>query len=228
MATRHPHNPNLTLVEGTEWNGLPLLPKHSPYIEQYLERILETMKKAVDRYRRTTAIRFDLRIPVDFPEPDSSVISSFFESLQAKINAHQLRKARQGQRVHSCELRYVWAREQNISRHRHYHCCILLNGDAYRYLGAFGCNGHPEEEVRIAAENMSGRIRSAWCSALRLPWGAGQWLVHFPTNGTYYIDANSVTIFDRYVDLFRRLSYFAKAETKRYGDGSNSFGCSRR
>ncbi|WP_369798860.1 inovirus-type Gp2 protein [Alcanivorax sp. HI0033] len=30
------------------------------------------------------------------------------------------------------------------------------------------------------------------------------------------------------MDLFRRLSYFAKAETKRYGDGSNSFGCSRR
>ena len=228
MAKRHPRNPNLTLVEDTEWNGLPLLPKHSPYIEQYLERTLETMKKAVDRYRRTTAIRFDLRIPADSPEPGSSVISSFFESLQAKINAHQLRKTRQGQRVHSCEIRYVWVREQSGSHHRHYHCCILLNGDAYRYLGAFSPKGYLEEVERMAAENMAGRIRSAWCSALRLSWAEGQGLVHFPANGTYRIDVNSMTMFDRYVDLFRRLSYFAKADTKRYGDGSNSFGSSHR
>ncbi|MCG8391801.1 MAG: inovirus Gp2 family protein [Pseudomonadales bacterium] len=228
MKHRHPHNPNLTLIEGTEWNGLPLLPKHSPYIEPYLERTLETMKRAVDRYRRTTAIRFDLRIPADALEPDSNVISRFFESLQAKVNAHQLRKARQGQRVRSCELRYVWVREQNSSHHRHYHCCILLNGDAYRYLGAFSRNDDREEGKMVAAENMAGRIRSAWCSALRLTWTDGQGLVHFPPKRIYHIDVNSTEVLGQYVDLFRRLSYFAKASTKCYGDGSNSFGCSRR
>jgi len=223
MKKRHPHNPNLTLIEGTEWNGLPLLRKHSPYIEQYLEQILETMRRSVDRYRRTTALRIDLRIPVDSITPDSDVISRFFASLQAKINAHQLRKARFEQRVHSCELRYIWVRERNTAHHRHYHCCLFLNGDAYRHLGSF-----IKQEEQESTRNMANRIRSAWASALGCSWEESQGLVNYTRRGIYRVDANSPSLWESYSGLFKRLSYFAKARTKVFGSGKNNFGCSRR
>ncbi len=223
MQKRHPHNPNLTLIEGTEWNGLPLLRKHSPYIEQYLEQILETMRRSVDRYRRTTALRIDLRIPVDSITPDSDVISRFFASLQAKINAHQLRKARFEQRVHSCELRYIWVRERNTAHHRHYHCCLFLNGDAYRHLGSF-----IKQEEQESTRNMANRIRSAWASALGYSWEESQGLVNYTRRGIYRVDANSPSLWGSYSGLFKRLSYFAKARTKVFGSGKNNFGCSRR
>ena len=223
MKKRHPHNPNLTLIDGPEWNDFPLCPKHSPYIEQYLERILETMKRSVDRYRRTTALRIDLRIPVGSIAPDSEVISRFFGSLQAKINAHQLRKARLEQRVHSCELRYIWVRERNTSHHRHYHCCLFLNGDAYRYLGSF-ITQREQESTR----NLANRIRSAWASALGCSWEESQGLVNYTENGIYRVDANSPSLWDSYSELFERLSYFAKTKTKTFGNGKNNFGCSRR
>ena len=222
MNKRHTLNNNLTLINDTEWNGLGLLPKHSPYIEQYLERTLETMKRAVERYRRTTAIRFDLHIPKQAAAPDSEVISRFFSSLQEKINAHQLRKARCGQRVHTCQLRYVWVRERHLSDHRHYHCCILLNGDVYRHLGSF------ISAKEGGASNMAKRVRSAWASALGCSWEDSAGLVHYVDNGVYRIDANSPSLWRDYSALFSRLSYFAKSKTKPFGDDKNNFGCSRR
>ena len=223
MKKRHPHNPNLTLIEGPEWNGLKLLSKHSPYIEQYLERILETMRRSVDRYRRTTALRIDLRIPVESMTPDSDVMSRFFGSLQAKINAHQLRKARLEQRVHSCELRYIWVREKNTAHHRHYHCCLFLNGDAYRHLGSFITQKEQE-----STRNMANRIRSAWASALGCSWEESQGLVNYTKKGIYRVDANDPSLWDSYSGVFKRLSYFAKTKTKHFGGGKNNFGCSRR
>lgn len=223
MYKRHPLNQNLSLVAGTEWNFLPLLPACSPYIEQYLERTHVTMIKAVERYRRTTALRVDLRMCADSPEPDSKVISRFHESLQSKINQHLHRKSREGKRVHTCELRYVWVRERDSARHRHYHCCIFLNGDAFHHLGRFGTAVEQQ-----GTRNMADRIRSAWASALGCPWEKSRGLVHYARNGIYRIDANSPDFYWQFIDLFCRLSYFAKAETKAFGDGKNNFGCSRR
>lgn len=221
MYQRHPHNPNLTLTDHSEWNGLPLLPNHGPYVEEYLAQAWDTVKRTVEQYRRVTAIRFDLRLPENYPSWDSGVISRFMESLKAKLRAEELRKARVGMRVHPTILRVVWVREQDSSHHPHYHVCILLNGDAYYHLGSF-------KEVAEAQSNMATRIQEAWASALGMHPEYSRGLVHFPPNRVYRIDANSDQFLSQMVSLFTRLSYFAKARSKQYGDGSNSFGCSRR
>ncbi|KAF0810993.1 hypothetical protein A167_00025 [Alcanivorax sp. S71-1-4] len=218
---RHPHNPNLTLIDESEWNGLPLLPRHGPYIDSYLARIWDTVKRTVEQYRRVTAIRFDLRMPDDGLYLDSAVISRFIESLKAKLVAAEQRKARQGIRVHPTILRTIWVREQKSSHHPHYHVCILLNGDAYCHLGFFGA-GQGDRS------NMATRIQEAWASALGIPPGQFGGLVHFPPNRVYRIDANSDQFLPQMVNLFTRLSYFAKVGTKQYGTGDNCFGCSRR
>lgn len=224
MTYRHPNNPNLTLTYESDYHGLPLLPKHGPYIESYLDKIIESIRRALDKHRRVTAIRFDLRIPSNCAEPDSQVITRFFESLKAKLASNQLRKARHGLRVHSCDLSYVWVKERSTSHHRHYHCCILLNGDAYYHLGSFrpGVGGDQRQG------NMAVRIRSAWASALGIHWEKAKGLVNFPPNRVYHLDANSETIIWQVGDLFQRLSYFAKADTKNYENSQKCFGCSRK
>lgn len=74
---------------------------------------------------------------------------------------------------------------------------------------------------------MAMRIMAAWISALGIPRDESVGLVHFPAKRVYRIDANSDGFFFQVSDLFKRLSYLAKADTKQYGDASKSFGCSR-
>lgn len=71
------------------------------------------------------------------------------------------------------------------------------------------------------------RIVRAWASELGCAPEAIPGLVHFPKNCVYKIDRNSVDYVAQFQKVFKRLSYFAKADTKHYDDGSNWFGCSR-
>lgn len=63
MPIRHPFNPNLTLHYGNTWRGLPVVGKYSPFINEYLESILDTMNLAVNDYPRLFPLRFDLHFP---------------------------------------------------------------------------------------------------------------------------------------------------------------------
>lgn len=234
MHLRHTHNPNLVLLNNiNHWNNLPVQKECGPLVAGYLERILDTLDAALNEYPRICAIRFDLRFPLGYWNPDTSVISRFMESLNAKLRADALRKERSGVRTHPCRLRYVWVKERNSSINWHYHVCIFLNRDAYFTLGKFQSDcksdiaGTSVNDEHIAASNMASRIRDAWVSALGVSLSNVVGLVHFPENPVYRINSNATTAIMNRDKLFYRLSYFAKVETKHYGDHSNSFGCSR-
>lgn len=112
----------------------------------------------------------------------------------------------------------------------HYHVFIFLNRDAYFTLGSYKAAGQPvwdDVPPEPARANMAERINNAWASALWLPPYMARGLVHFPANACHSLDANTPDAAKRFRDAFNRASYFAKAETKHYGDGSNKFGRSR-
>ncbi|MGD1231216.1 inovirus Gp2 family protein, partial [Escherichia coli] len=133
------------------------------------------LDSALAQHRAVSFIRVDLRFPEYMPAtimdsgPDSAVISRFFASLKAKIQAYQQHKRRASQRVHATSLRYFWCREFGEEENRkHYHVILLLNKDTWCSLGDFS------EPSSLAA-----MIQEAWCSALHLePW-QGDGLVHF-------------------------------------------------
>ncbi|HAT3956431.1 TPA: inovirus Gp2 family protein, partial [Kluyvera ascorbata] len=52
-------------------------------------------------------------------------------------------------------------------------------------------------------------------------------LVHYPENCRYILDVNDFNFEGEYNKLLNRLDYLAKLDTKAYGDGDRSFGCSR-
>jgi len=221
MSKRHPLNTNLTVISNGQYQGLNVYPR--PLSAEYLSAILQTLQAALNEHLRTFMVRFDLHLPqLNFHDSptvyDSTVISKFFKSLNAKIQNDRLIKGREGKRVHPCTLRYIWARERACADTDHYHISIFLNNDAYSHLGNYNRSG----------QNLSTKIVEAWASALGLDDFSTRHLVHFPEDTpVYYLNRNAPNYPQTFASAFFRLSYFAKLETKHYGDKTRSFGCSR-
>lgn len=146
---------------------------HNAY---WLSRFESILNSALAQHRAVSLIRVDLRFPEYMPvtimdsDPDSAVISRFFESLKAKIQAYQRKKRRATKRVRATTLRYFWCREFGKEKGRkHYHVILLLNKDTWCSPGDF-----------TVPSSLATLIKLAWCSALHLePW-QGNGLVHFP------------------------------------------------
>ncbi|MDP2228245.1 MAG: inovirus Gp2 family protein [Moraxellaceae bacterium] len=231
MSRRHTCNANLALHSDGLWNGIPVISNHGPLIENYLAAIHQVLLSAIDEYPRVCVMRFDLRIPFDWPATPNTVITRFKRSLMAQIDADLNRRIGLGRRPVPCRLRYVWVREWKDSDHQHYHAAILVNRDAYFTLGNYSFasadSGVGGGASATYGANMAQRIQIAWGRALALSQDAVAGLVHFPRNPVYCIDRNSTRYVDDFEDVFFRLSYFAKAVTKRYGDKTHNFGYSQ-
>lgn len=221
MQFNHSTNKNLSIVYNGQYQNLSVY--HKPLIEQYLSAIHRTFHAALHNHPRTFVVRFDLHLPLlnfdDSPNLYSStVISKFFKSLTAKIKHDRRTKEKEGKRVHSCTLRYVWAKERAQACTDHYHVAIFLNNDAYSHLGNYNNLGR----------NLSTKIIEAWASALGIDEFVAKSLVHFPQEAPiYYINRNKAESLETYKNAFYRLSYLAKLETKHFGDKTRAFGYSQ-
>ncbi len=215
---RHPQNHNLHIHHDHTYQGLPLMHEKGPFIREHLQRLHETMQRALDRHPRTFAFRVELKFPNSGMLPSyaftNEVISRFFESFKAKIEHSRSMARRSNRYAHGCTVRYVWVREIASSLRPHYHLVIFLNKDAYSVLGHFRSDGR----------NLFNRLEEAWASALRLPRDAVAGLVHIPKNPCYHITRDDE---QSQAEFFYRGSYLCKTATKEFGDRQHSFGASR-
>ena len=218
MQIRLRTNPNLRIHNQEHFYDLPLQNQHGVLIENYLHQMQLTVDNALKDHPRSFAFRVDLRLPTQTEPFSSNTITKFIASLKAQVKADLIKRKKRYGRVHPCNLRYIWVKEKNKALNWHYHLLILLNKDCYHCLGDF----------KASSGNMASRIKKAWASAVGYELINIGGLVHFPCNPIYYIDRNAPSYFDKYDQLFYRISYFAKAETKNFGDHSNSFGCSQK
>lgn len=215
---RHPENSNLTLHFEDTYLNLPVQFDKGPFIREYLDRLHQTIARALDQYRRVFAFRFDLRLPPGYnPQNivyENQIIDRFIESFKAKIKNNRRMAFQGNQYAHDTVVRYVWTREFGQKGHPHYHLAILLNRDAYCTLGKFS----PDRD------NIFNRLQDAWASALGMSPDAVVGLVEIPDNPYYSLNRNdndSIALF------FFRASYLCKSATKSFGDGSHGFGASR-
>ena len=219
---RFSENRNLRLYSAATFQGLPIMVEKGPFILGYLEALNRTINLALDQYPRVIAFRVDLRLSrlMGFTDDALSnrVISRFIESSKAKIEHNRDKAREQYKYAHDCRVRYVWAREVGCGGRPHYHLLILLNRDAYYTVG----------RLQPQRPNMISRMQEAWASALKCEVEQVRGLVHIPPNAEFRVDRNvRPGNVDQLPELFRRASYLCKAATKRYGDGSHGFGCSR-
>ncbi|EBA01755.1 inovirus Gp2 family protein [Marinobacter sp. ELB17] len=213
---RCPNDPNLWIYNGYYYSGMPLIWQQGPFIHNYLQRIDETIQGAVREHASIMAVRVDLRLPLRFDwtrQPDwRPVFSRFIASLKAKIEARQSKTIRDGKRFHSTKLHFVWTRVFGQSGKPHYHCALFFNKQTFRGLGEF----------KPYSGSLYDMISSAWAGALGMDQHEVDGLVSIPKNPIYRIRRG-----ERYDDLFRRLSYFAKLASKLFGSGNHNFGSSR-
>lgn len=216
---RHPNNPNLIRHTDPLFHGYPVQVDQGPLIRNYLEAVEGVTEKALSQYRRVFAFRCDLRLPTAMAgliELDSNALMNrFIASLKAKIQHNREVVSRKNGYAHPSIVRYVWAREVGeVCGHVHYHVVILLNADAFRYLGVF----------EIGRDNLFNRIVEAWASALGVDAVRCMGRVEFPRDSRFLLSCNDQGTLETF---FGRVSYLCKEATKQFGNGIHAFGCSR-
>jgi len=215
---RHPANPNLHLYTDEFFHGLRVYTTRGPLVLEYLERGELVIQAALHQYARVTAFRFDLHLPSWYRLQDESypnaVLERFIASLKAKIEHNRAQASRVRSGVHQTTVRHLWTREFGTQGLPHFHVTILVNGDAFTGLG----------EYVLGRDNMYNRVVEALSSALHASCAEVVTLVHFPERPVHWLRRDDP---QSYADLFYRVSYFCKAETKQYQDRGHAFGYSR-
>ncbi|MFQ2048364.1 inovirus Gp2 family protein [Aeromonas veronii] len=191
-----------------------------------LEKILSVSESALKHYPRVFAFRVDFHFEQHTgvgmylalkPESGSRILKEFFSRLKWLIQCDESERRYEGKRIHSTEIRYVWAREQTADAPSpHYHMMIFLNRNAYYKLGNYASK----------RMNLANKIRVAWHSAvydenINLQDCKKMGLVHFPENAEYLIERNDTESLKK---MLVRAAYLAKNETKRRGEGYRCFG----
>lgn len=227
MNTNHKFTSNRNLTELTDGVNKGLLDiyihHNHPLATEYLNINGRVITNAVKDHPRTSAFRFDLRLPpyfndFDFPgisygEAIKRFIAFLYEQIKKDVGIKN-EKWNQGNR--KCTPRYIWTKEIAGGKCYHYHFFLFLNKDLYHSLGDYNSN-----------ENTLGKmIIKAWERAIDVDFIRAKGLVHFPKNPIHYINQNSETYIDEYLDVYGRASYFAKVVTKTYGDNSRNYGYS--
>lgn len=198
------------------YHGYKVNLNFGPLMANHLAAISRTLSNALADTPRAYAARFDLRLPNEFDVTDSEVVTRFFNALKRLLEAADQEKANEGKRIHPHRLRYCWTREWGNVGRPHFHVLIILNHDRYRTLGKF----------KNTEGNLAARIKTAWAIATRQDYKTVDRLIHFPDNPEYRLILNSPDYQFQLQNLFYRVSYFAKAETKVFGINQRSFGTS--
>lgn len=214
---RNPHNTNQKIHQGSEFHNFKVQEDHGPLIANHLNKTLNCFDRALQHYTRVCMMRFDLHVPDNYAMSaltDNSLIARFFASLKSKIACSQAHSMRAGNRVNQTDLRYIWCRESSTFGRTHFHVAILVNQDAYAFIGKFD----------LTSNNMFTRIHEAWASALGIYVDDALGLVNIPSNPVYLLhrdDEQSIQ------EAFYRVSYLSKLDTKQFDAGIHSFGSSR-
>lgn len=198
------------LHTSSSFNGYPVQNKYQPLMESNLQINELVLMKALSYHKRTCALRFDLKLPLNCSHREDKLISKFFDSLRARIKTDIGNKNIGGGRNKKCTLSYLWVNEVSRSLSSHFHVVIFLNLDIYNCFGS----------LTTTKGNMFSRIKAAWASALGLAFEEASGLIHVPDNAIYKININADNYVQQVQNILYRLSYFAKVQTKPFGEGS--------
>lgn len=197
---------------------------HGLHNADNLDTILEVLSYSTNEYPSIMAVRTDYHYPPIledtvgcFHNLKPGAISRSINALKEMLKNSELRRKRNGARVHPNTLRNVWAKEFSQSGKCHFHVCFVFNEQAYNKLGDYNI----DTSLRMM-------ITRAWYSALGLELEDYPGLVHFPDNCRYILDRNSADYIYEYGELLHRLDYLTKLDSKIYKEGERNFGGSRK
>ncbi|MEZ8658776.1 inovirus-type Gp2 protein [Vibrio cyclitrophicus] len=211
------------VYQGESFHGIELSKKRE-YYEPYLIKSKEFLDYVTSEHNRVLSFSLILRFPQDFKQDrDVSYISKFIRIFQRKVDLTL--KERGKVRVHHIKkgnkVFNIWCRERDSSNNDHYHMFILLSYENFRTLGHYSTSLEPKKSLAIL-------VQEAWSDALGISYSDMKGLVQFPPKNNYFrVIQNRPDTKSNYDKLLFRMYYLAKRETKNFGEGIRSFGCSR-
>ncbi|WP_133012443.1 inovirus Gp2 family protein [Marinomonas flavescens] len=221
---------HLSILSSNQYRNLPVNPNYQ-LVECYLAQTHNVMSKAFAQHPRSIVFHAELRFPKSYQcsMADNECLSRFIASFKEQVCAELKTRAKSGCRVHKTAVRYVWCREQSSSKNVHYHVFFLMNGDSFRNYGDLS---NPMRGQLCYMLNI------AWCRALHIEQNPCSGLVHFP-GPIMRININELNPTKSYDEFMKVdatplesvahwISYLSKIDTKQYGQGRRSFGCSQK
>lgn len=210
-------------VASPEWQGFPVQSFPHGLKQEYLKNIYLLLLDSLMMHSRWTVIRVDLRVPKGY-KLRRGAITQFIESVKHQLEHANKVKSAARKRTYDPMLRFAWVREWSDADNPHYHVVLMLNRDAYFTLGDYS-------KLQLADSNydemLAGRIYKAWGVALGLDWTIARPGVHLPKCPVSPLKVGDKNFQQQLLSVFYRLSYFAKYQTKLYGDGQRNFGMSQ-
>lgn len=189
------------------FNGYSVQDKYQPLMVSNLLVHEQVVMNALSHHKRTCCMRLELKFPRNSNLMSNYIISKFFDSLRVRLKLDLINKNNRTGKNHKCKLSYIWVCEQSKSQGWHFHVMIFVNNDVYNCLGS----------IKATNGNMFSRIRAAWASAIGLSFDDASGLIHVPNNPIYKVNSSANNFKQELNDVLYRLSYFAKVETKPYG-----------
>ncbi|HAS88881.1 MAG TPA: hypothetical protein DCS48_06190 [Desulfovibrio sp.] len=120
--------------------------------EIILERLNNMLNYSISRYSKVIFIRFDLRFPEGYRTNGRNYeVSNLTKRLKEQSN------------YKNYGLQLTWVREQSTTKHQHYHCIALVDGNKVRN-----------------AKSFLDKISITWNKVLKTPGARG--LVHYCIN----------------------------------------------
>ncbi|CAK2300208.1 inovirus Gp2 family protein [Vibrio crassostreae] len=218
-----------SIHQGSLFNGLPINRRYS-LITRYLEQTHRVLNDALLEHPRSFIFPVLLRVPVDTESQLNleQLITRFVEGVKQRVQRTVERRRKAVNRVHSTSVRYVWCREQDSSNHQYYHVFFLLNGQTFHRLGDFSYQN--KNHLRYI-------LSEAWSRVLDMAIDDNQGLVEFPGKPVM-LNVQEIPATEQYCRYLQRkvsvyesvfywMSYLAKVDTKQYGKGFRSYGCSQ-
>ena len=177
----------------------------SGHIKGIHSKIVDLIKYYIMKHSKIIIVRFDIRYPASYAEDGNN------RDISACL-AYVVKKYKRW----GLDPCYIWVREQHLSKHPHFHCALLLDGQKVRaYVHVF--RNVEEAWGRTLGCPVSGCINH--CTSGGSPDYNGKMLRR---------DAGHEVYMDRLHDVLRQLSYLAKNYTKELEcDGQRNFGCTQ-
>ncbi|MCG6461335.1 inovirus Gp2 family protein [Vibrio parahaemolyticus] len=97
---------------------------------------------------------------------------------------------------------------------------ILMSNENFRSLGHYSTSPEPQKSLAVL-------VQEAWSDALGYSYCGMRGLVHLGGGGGGGGGENRYDTKSNYDALLFRMWYLANRETKNFGEGVRSFGCSR-
>ncbi|HHF3242230.1 TPA: inovirus Gp2 family protein [Vibrio alginolyticus] len=212
------------IYQGEFFYDIKLNPKRE-YYEPYLIKSKELLDYVTTEHNRVIAFSFVLRFPQDLEQDrDTSYITKFRRIFQRKIDFTLEEKKKEKTRVHHVKKGNkafnIWCRERDSGNNDHYHMFILMSNENFRSLGHYSTSPEPQKSLAVL-------VQEAWSDALGYSYCGMRGLVHFPNNNKFRVVQNRYDTKSNYDALLFRMCYLAKRDTKNFGEGVRSFGCSR-